>query len=259
MKAILLILAALTFTTSARANCLSNTAGLQQAYDSQQLAIALDDLNGFSYIRNQLTEWQSQGNTICATGVALEKNIYQYLRWFIQIEVRDQYGELKALVPVLFQTASVQAHDNTGPKPWAVMPYADTKAILGQMKFQAQETLDKFPQPGAADFKAMVRSQAWAQAFDESSFSVTPLAKDLYMIGWLAQVQGTGGDFFTRQYAPKVVLLHYLGNGGVEIDHSHSGYREMLAPLDTLLNSIHVSNETVERQELVKRFSELGR
>jgi hypothetical protein len=224
---------------------------------SSLLQNALSDLNGFSYIRNQMNEWRAEGDTLCATGIPLEKNIYQYFRWFIQIEVRSASGELKAMVPVLFQTASVQAHDNTGPKPWAVMPYSQVQSILGQMHFSPQETVEALPLPSSPQFASAVQKQSWAQGFDADSFSITRLSNDIYMIGWLALVRGTDGNFFTQIFSPKIVLLRYQADGRVEVDPSHSGYQSVLAPLDQLLNSIPYPSDEAAQQQMVRDFSKI--
>ncbi|MGZ3723015.1 MAG: hypothetical protein ACXVA9_08805 [Bdellovibrionales bacterium] len=248
----------LTIGLGANATCLGENMSPDGESKNTLLSNALADLNGFSYIRNQLNAWRSEGDTICATGIPLEKNIYQYFRWFIQIEVRSADGKLKALVPALFQTASVQAHDNTGPKPWVVVPYTSAQSILANVRFVAQEKLASFPSPADSGFRAAVSTASWARSFDNDSFSVTPLAEpDLYLLGWLAMVPGTGGNVFTQLFSPKTVLLRYLPDGSVEIDQSHSGYGEFLSPLDTLLNSIRPPVESEAKQELVRQFSEI--
>lgn len=253
-----IICIALTFGIEAGAACVGEDMSAVGAEKNSMLSIALSNLEGFSYIRNQLDAWREEGSSLCATGIALEKNIYQYFRWFIQVEVRGPDGKMRALLPVLLQTASVQAHENTGPKPWVVMPNVPTQEILSKLQFVAQEKHNHFPLPADAGFRQAVQSASWAKLFDADSFSVTPLTQSgVYAMGWLSLVPGTGGDVFTAAYSPKVVLIRYLADGTVEIDNSHSGWSELLSPLDSLLNSIPRPKGSAQELEMVQRFSTL--
>jgi hypothetical protein len=249
----------LTMGLAAQARCLGEDMSAEGEKNNALLGHALADLNGFSYIRNQLNAWRESGDMICATGIPLEKNIYQYSRWFIQIEIRSLDGQLKHLVPALFQTASVQAHDNTGPKPWVVVPYNSAQAILSKMQFVVQEKYEGFPLPTDSQFRDAVQASSWAKSFDADSFSITPFSEpNIYLIAWLAMVPGTGGNVFTQQYSSKTILIRYLADGGVEVDHSHSGYGEVLSPLDALLNSVRPPTDAGAQQELVRQFSKIS-
>jgi hypothetical protein len=249
----------------AGAVCLGENMDSGAAPKNTLLSTALADLDGFNYVRSELDNWKAQGLSLCASGVALEKNIYQYFRFFIQIEVRAASGELKALVPVLFQTASVQAHDNTGPKPWTVMPNFSVQPILAKLvaKFNPQYSLVTFPTPVDTRFLSAVLASPFGKGLDTSSFFVTPLTLSsdktahYYLASWMEQVAGTGGGLYTQQFAAKILLFKYLADGSVQVDQNYSGFSDVLTPLDSLLSSIAPPYEIGAQKRLLLKYSEL--
>jgi hypothetical protein len=76
---------------------------------------AIAELKSFPDIQALLRE--AQPAQVCATAIAVGKNIYQYDSFLVVLSMRDrsQHGWM---LPMLFQTSSVQAHENTGPRPW---------------------------------------------------------------------------------------------------------------------------------------------
>jgi hypothetical protein len=106
---------------------------LQSAVDnladhtSGVVAASITAANGFTYLRNWI---ERQGaKSYCVSAVALSKNAYQYYQFLIEIELADAAGK-KTVLPLLFQTASIQAHHNRGPKPWIGLAQTRVNAAL---------------------------------------------------------------------------------------------------------------------------------
>lgn len=81
----------------------------------------------------------SKPSRLCLTAVALSKNIYQYDEILAVLDLWDAFGK-EWVTPMIFQTASVQAHENIGPKPWVGLSRKDFAAAvahaLGNVQYQ---------------------------------------------------------------------------------------------------------------------------
>jgi hypothetical protein len=204
------------------------------------VADALNHAASFEYLRHSLLRWAAEGATICAQGVVLDKNIYQYHRVYLQLEVRRADGQLAAVAPLLFQMASIQAHHNENRRPWIAMPWSGVqeqlaRAVPGEFKPVA----GSLPAPTEASFAAAAKEAGLAPSIDENTFAVMDLSATLghpglYLATWLERVPNTGGGVFTEAYSAQALWLE-RGEGGTLRAARGSGYRDLLSPFDALL------------------------
>lgn len=82
---------------------------------STVLSAGLTDLYSLPDVQRWIEA--AKPSRLCVTTVALGKNIYQYYKILSVLELWDGSGK-EWVTPMIFQTASVQAHENIGPKPW---------------------------------------------------------------------------------------------------------------------------------------------
>ena len=66
------------------------------------LSDSLNHAFAFDYIRHPIEKWQREGMELCVQGLVLDRNIYQYNRVFLQVEVRNASGRLAAALPGRF-------------------------------------------------------------------------------------------------------------------------------------------------------------
>jgi len=77
------------------------------------LAAALVQMGSFPDVRAVVEAFPGK---VCVSAIPLSKNIYQYYKYLVVLS----FGESgkTAAAPMIFQAASVQAYENSGPKPW---------------------------------------------------------------------------------------------------------------------------------------------
>lgn len=97
------------------------------AHESQVVAAGLEDLYSFPDLQNLLAAYP--GSRFCVSSLVAAKNIYQYDSFLITVVVTEPSGHRRFL-PLVFQTASVQAHHNIGPKPWFGFKRVEMQAHL---------------------------------------------------------------------------------------------------------------------------------
>ena len=225
------------------------------------LSDSLNHAFAFDYIRHPIEKWQREGMELCVQGLVLDRNIYQYNRVFLQVEVRNASGRLAAALPLLFQMASIQAHHNENRRPWAVLP---AKSVISTLQAAVPTVFEpvgvELPAPNAEGFLNAARSAPWGAEIDASSFAAIDLSsitgrEGLYLATWLAPVQNTGGGVFTQKFAPQAVWLERT-EGGWRYARS-SGYRDLLSPFDTLLGEAAAGDdgELEQRIERLLRYA----
>lgn len=231
---------ALSLSTPAMASdaCLDRKA-VEKGETNPLLQNALLHLDGFEYIRHPLERFEREGKKVCFNALVLNKNIYQYHLFYVQAEVREESGKVIALVPIVFQSASVQGHHNTNQRPWAIVS-SDT--VLAQFDalskaFDAKFTIANGSLPTSGEFVAFAKTQSWGKSIDESSFMAMPVPQsNVFVSTWLEEVPGTGGALFTKQYMLKTVLFRLLEDGSLQVDTNISGYQSLLKPLNEALD-----------------------
>ncbi len=203
---------------------------------------ALLHLQSFDYVHHAVEQWELEGNTVCLKAWFLNKNIYQYHLVFVKFEARNPQGELKAMLPLLFQTSSVQGHENGNQHPWNVLPVGRVNQIFDQFRenFQPANSLPGSPDLFSASFVGFLKSQPVGKGISEDSFNVFSLGKkigndELALATWLELVPGTGSGTFTQQVSAKALLLRRSSAGVLEIDSALSGFNNLCSPLNDLL------------------------
>jgi len=206
------------------------------------VADALNHATSFEYLRHSLLRWEAEGAVICAQGAVLDKNIYQYHRVYLQLEVRKPDGSIEAVAPLLFQMASIQAHHNENRRPWIAMPWSSVKAQLARAVPSSLDSVaGEFPLPTDAGFAAAAKASRLAPTLDEATFSVMDLSSTLnrpglYLATWLERVPNTGGGVFTEAFSAQALWLERGTDGSLKAARG-SGYRDLLSPFDGLLTS----------------------
>lgn len=226
------------------------------------LSDALNHAFGFDYFRHPIEKWQRDGESLCVQGLVLDRNIYQYNRVFLQVEVRDAEGSLKAVVPLLFQMASIQAHHNENRRPWVALPSKEVAARLqAAVPAHFDAVKEALPAPNAEGFLNAARATPWGAEIDADSFAAMEVSsltgrEGLYLATWLSPVKNTGGSVFTQKFAAQALWLERQADGSWRYARSW-GYTDLLAPLDTLLNSAAEGDdgELEQRVERLLRYS----
>ncbi|RZA09621.1 MAG: hypothetical protein EOP11_01130 [Proteobacteria bacterium] len=202
---------------------------------------ALAHAGSFEYFRHSLRRWEGEGKTVCAQGLVLDRNNYQYNRVYLQVEVRDGEGKLAAVAPLFFQMASIQAHHNENRRPWISMPWSEVNTQLSRSVPSSLATQEgEFPAPTSDAFLAAAKASPWGEKIDAATFSALDLSlvagrPGLYLATWLELVPNTGGGVFTEAYSAQALWIERQPDGKLAIARS-SGYRDLLSPFDALLN-----------------------
>jgi hypothetical protein len=82
---------------------------------SPTIATALTELEIMPDVQGLIES--AKPDQVCISAVAVSKNIYQYDEVLAVLDLHLPSGK-EWVTPMLFQTASIQAFENTGPKPW---------------------------------------------------------------------------------------------------------------------------------------------
>jgi hypothetical protein len=224
---------------------------------------ALNHALGFEYLRHPLESMERDGLKLCATGLVLDKNNYQYNRTFLTIQARDAKGSLVASIPMLFQMASIQAHHNENRRPWIAMSWS---AVNAQLQSLLPSKMDKagpeaLPAPTDPEFVRAAQGTAWGKSIDASSFAAIPAEtfggpRGLYLATWLERVGSPNGNLFTQLFSAKALWIQGQA-GGTWRTASASGYSDLLNPFDRFLNETarRDSGESQDRINLLKSLS----
>lgn len=199
---------------------------------------ALDNMSSLGYIHHALEQVQkeagSQGLLFCTSSVALNKNIYQYFQYLIQVDAYPQ-GPSKAYYRFffLFQNASIQAFHNVGNQPWVGLETLRTNQTLQDMISQAQfhqVTLKTFSRDPLV---LAQQSQNFRQdEVDMTSLAAMPLVnlsdKQTFLVTWLTK---GSDDPYVGEVMTKGVLIT-LHQQTVEMAENISPQGDLLIPLE---------------------------
>jgi len=115
----------------------------ETAHSSVPLAAALDDLISFPDIQHFIAAIKPV--KACVTAIAIGKNIYQYDKLLAVLTLTSK-DQAQHVLPLIFQAASIQAHDGLGPKPWFGFSHIslenEIRAALASATFNNQSTID---------------------------------------------------------------------------------------------------------------------
>lgn len=259
-----LTLAALLLNAPALASAAPITACAPGATLAPAINEALNHALGFEYLRHTLNAWEAGGATVCAQGLVLDKNIYQYHRAYLQLEVRKADGSLLAVTPLLFQMASIQAHHNENRRPWIGMAWSDVREqLLRSVPTELKAVKGDLPAPTEAGFAAAARAAGLAPKIDDESFAAADLSATLgrpglYLATWLELVPNTGGSVFTEAYSAQALWME-RGEDGSWRAARGSGYRDLLTPFDGFLTreAQKDKGETEGRQAQLRADSQI--
>lgn len=168
---------------------------------------ALTNLHGIDYVHHAIDELKSRGNVeFCVSGVAVSRNIYQYLRFYIHVDVRQAGGgKSLARYRFLYQDASVQALHNVGGKPWIAVAVEDADALEAQLKNRSFQPL------GSGRPLALIKdTQTFkSDAADLSTLSSVDLGDSILLVTWLTK---PGANLYADVARTKAVLLKVEGD-----------------------------------------------
>lgn len=148
---------------------------------STVLATGLIDLYSLPNVQAWIED--AKPTRLCVSTLALGKNIYQYDEILAVLDLWDSHGK-EWVTPMVFQTASVQAHENIGPKPWVGLgrkdfvtavqhalegvQYQDAGSILGPdfspLRFFAIDG-QSVPKPGVSSVGASTSADPQSQGY----------------------------------------------------------------------------------------------
>lgn len=199
---------------------------------------AINNLSSFQYVNHAFERLRREiaHPTFCVSGFALSKNAYQYVRSYLQIDVRDEGGTVRESFRFLFQDASTQAFHNVGGQPWNGLPLAETERVFADWLKKVSPV--PFATTESDPLRVALASRTYrenaAQA-DASTLAVFPLpgAGRNYLISWLGR---PANNPYTAPVTPKAVMVSFDEQGGVSVAENLSLFTDVLAPLDDLLD-----------------------
>ncbi len=205
---------------------------------SPAIARAFVHLMGFAEVRQYLAVQAKQGLSFCGSGMTLHKNVYQYYKNLIFINLFDAQGLLQKKVTVLLQASSIQGHHSTEGRPWAVLSTSDFNS-------QAIETLQQALQTGseASSPKTALDLKEVSQLFEATAASMSEVStmyfssngdKDYFLVSWLKEVTGTGANLYTSQVSPQYALVE-KSSAGVVVVKKAGAFSQFLTPAEDLL------------------------
>ncbi len=202
-----------------------------QSVVSEGVSTALAGLEHFPELQGFLRK--TNARKVCASGIIVGRNSYQYNQALIVLEVESGSGE-SFITPLIIQTASVQAYENTGRRPWVGFERSELQREL-QGEIASVTLNDKWNEENRvidADFSPLVYSERVLGSRTEPqtrSYVHVPGVQDgweTYIITGLRSVGGTG--VFNSQYA--------LDAGVVQVDESRGRVR--FAPLGGFFSTV---------------------
>jgi len=185
---------------------------------SANAEMAASVATSFPYVRESFA--QQPARAYCVSALALSKNNYQYYKSLVMVDRIWADGSVTS-VPFLIQMASIQAFENSGPKPWVGVRLEDFQISVG--KLQASSFFVPEAENGVtiADFKSRV-TQASSQKgqvdkvhYDVGYLGDVTLATngDTSLV-LVSQIQNiVTGNIFTSAYTARGWLLKVSGAG----------------------------------------------
>lgn len=234
MKKLMLVLVLLGGPSWTYAQCLESSSG------EDLLRTAVTNLESFSYIRKAMSSVKSESpqGHFCTSAVALGKDMYQNMRYYIQRDAFDANGRLMYRFHFLHQDASVQAVHNVGQKPWVALSDIGTQNFWERTFNSVQWTAAKtcFDAVQAAKTSALYLSSA--ADVDEKTLTIAELgehrSRRIKAVSWLIRPkEGVYAGF----PSPKVVLVSQdPSTGDCEIAENLWVTANIENPLTELLN-----------------------
>lgn len=180
-----------------RAHCGSSIQSSSPSADA-----ALTTMLSLQHVRHGLSQAAAtlSNPTYCVSGLALSRNVYQYVQYYFQIDVHSGNEEKPAYqFRFLFQNASVQAYHNYQGQPWTGLPPARVDEILNGLVRSAHFTPIATSENGGASTDPLTlakQSKTFAASranVDDSSISILQLpaesqsGKTVHLVTWLSQ------------------------------------------------------------------------
>jgi len=208
---------------------------------------ALDNISSFGYIHHALEQVQKEagakGVLFCTSSLALDKDIYQYFQYLIQVDAYPQgSNKISYSFRFLFQNASIQAFHNVGGQPWAGLDTARTDQLLQDVINQSQWHAVTLKTPTRDPLLIAQQSQNFQKdPVDMSSLAAMPLpgnqGKQYYLVTWMTQ---GSDDPYVGQVMNKGVLI--------SMDHQDIEMAENISPQGDVLIPLENQQEELETQ-----------
>ncbi len=212
-----------------------------------EFSIALKTMAGLDSVLHALNKarFEIQEPEYCVSGVALSRNIYQYVKYLFLVEVREK-GQEKARFQFhfLFQSASIQSYHNMNGQPWTGLQQSDVQNTFDAMLKGAQfQKLGKEAnEMSLLEIAQKSATFASTQAeFDHNSLSVIRIsekdsksgADQAYLVSWMTL---PSVNPFTSSTRTLGVLISRNADGSTSLSEKVLVVRELLFPLEDLLH-----------------------
>jgi hypothetical protein len=209
---------------------------------------ALDNIYSFAYIHHALERIKNEAGTkevlFCTSSIALSKNIYQYFKYLIQIDVYLQGSNVAAYkFRFLFQNASIQAFHNVGGQPWAGLDTSRTDQTLREFTNLAEYHPFIGTTSGLTNPIEIARkSQSFqrdGQNIDLSTLSAIPIPgnqdKQFYLVTWLTK---SPENPYAGQVLTRGVLISIGPDQSIGIAENNFPGGDLLIPLEVHLEEL---------------------
>ena len=242
----------------ASANC-----GAQLTHENPTLLAAATILNSFEYVRHALNQASSevQNPVYCLSGLALSRNIYQNVRYYLEIDVKEaSTNETKFSFRYLYQDASVQAYHNVQGQPWTGLEQSSTKSVLNAIvanaKFTPLAGVKRLENPleAATHSATYLAAQGSVEAQTLNVIEIQSEGSSVYLVGWMPRATGNP---FAKIDAPKGLLLKLGANGEVLVSENVSLVSDLLFPLESVFSA--TGSSLPGRENWPSAFVELAR
>ena len=231
MKALAALVLVLGLAANAQAQVIEERCESTPLSSSPSMQIAFTTLSSFHYVLHTFNEIAKElpGAEYCVTGMPMSRNAYQYLQYFIQIDVRSA-GRTHYRLRYLYQDASIQAYHNAHGQPWVAIAPATVDAVvegaLAKADFRALDSAWTTP----VEMAKLTRSYAsTVSEVDEKTLSVLPLSEDSYLVAWMTRSPANPYAGVARTMA---IVVKRGADGRPVVAENLSAASDLLFPLD---------------------------
>lgn len=220
---------------------------------------AINNIGSFHYVNHALERVRRDiaHPVFCVSGFALSKNMYQYVRSYLQIDVYDEAGARRYGFRFLFQDASTQAFHNVGGQPWNGLSPVKADGLLAAWAastvFVPFVTAETDPVKIAQESRTYRLNREDADLSTLSLFRLPVTDRELYVVNWL------GRSPLNPYVAPAVaraVMIAIGPDGAVSVAENLSPFSEALVPLDEALGE---TTQDVRGRDWTEALLDLGR
>ncbi len=221
---------------------------------------ALDNLYSFTYVRqNLMSELNAvPGSEFCVSSIALGNNIYQYLHYFIEVEVRKPVPLKSRYYHFLFQDASVQAFHNIGGQPWTGLDNKVVAKVASDLITQAH--FAKVNSKGLDILELAKSSRSFLASVDKtdlqtlSSVQIQSSPEKVFLVTWLSL---PNENPFLYPVIPRGVLISVSPSSEVQMAEDVSPTSDFWMPLSENITKI---NNKLSRDQTVwlKKLNEIS-